>query len=189
MGWQGCNTLFSWNIANYGWDDRGDVIIHYQWHHLCKKNSHLISINLQMTQYTWNRCCLQNYIVTFDLIGLFLSGDWEKQSGVALDHLTAKGWGLSWYMFFFFGKKQSSIHCTHSVPKVPALKVHHLHPLEHSLPDLKFVLKIILFITMSVNIMHYLTIAQHCNWKNNDYNFLNSHMLCACNLKYLSVTN
>lgn len=44
---------------DYGWDDRGDVMIHYQWHHLCKKkySSTLISINLRIKQYAWRRCC------------------------------------------------------------------------------------------------------------------------------------
>ena len=43
----------------------------------------------------------------------------------------------------FLSKKQSSIHCTHSLQKALALIVHHLHPLEQSTClDLKFVLTI-----------------------------------------------
>ena len=43
----------------------------------------------------------------------------------------------------FLSKKQSSIHCTHSLQKALALIVHHLHPLEQSTClDLTFVLTI-----------------------------------------------
>ena len=46
----------------------------------------------------------------------------------------------------FLSKKQSSIHCTHSLQKALALIVYHLHPLEPSTClDLKFCFDNIIF--------------------------------------------
>lgn len=62
----------------------------------------------------------------------------------------------------FLSKKQSSIHCTHSLQKALALLVHHLHPLEQSRRlDLKFVLAIILFFNNELKLC--ITLPWHNN--------------------------